>query len=65
MKTTKEVKLGRLYLCKVRGKFVKIRVINIDTSGYKKHSTVRMTCVVEETGDEIIVRAPSRLTEVH
>jgi hypothetical protein len=61
MKTTKEIELGKRYTCIIRGKDSVVRVKEIDTSGYKKHSTVRIICIEEITNFRVIFRSPSRL----
>lgn len=63
MKTTNEVKIGERYLCKVKGKETVVVVAEIDKSGYKNHSTVRIVCREEHTTKQVIVRAPSRLID--
>jgi hypothetical protein len=60
-KYTKDIKIGRRYTCKIRSKDCVVRVKEIDTSGYKNHSTVRIICNDDITNKIVIFRSPSRL----
>lgn len=55
---TKDLKEGKFYHYK--GRVVKLLVI--DKSGYKKHSTVRLIVEEQGTGWRRICRSPSKLS---
>lgn len=64
MKLTSDIVIGKSYKCFVRRKWTVVTVLEIDKSGYKKHSTARIICLDENTNKQVIVRAPSRLAEL-
>ena len=61
MKTTKEIEVGKRYTCVVQGQQRVARVIEVDTSGYARHSTVRIVVQLEEGGERRVFRSPGRL----
>ena len=61
MKTTSQLELGKYYKYVKTGEIV--RLVTIDKSGFKKHSTVRLIVECEGTGIRRILRSPSLLVK--